>query len=99
MVADDLTLTFASTDGNADIVIDGHGMSDDIELTNCDMLSPGILQFYCGDLDMPADINSLVRVSSGNYIYEGYIKRLHMKYAREESVQYHFFVKSITPCS
>lgn len=99
LMASDLTLRFASSEGNANIMINNIGMSDDLALEDCKMLTAGELQFTCGDLRIPNDVNSLIRVKSKDYIYEGYIRQVSFTLARPEAVEYTIMIKTKTPCS
>lgn len=94
-----LDLTFASTEGNADIVINGTGISDDLPLEDCEMLTPGELKFTTNDLTEPVDLNSYIRVKTDDYIYGGYIREINIKYARPEAAEYKIMISSKTPCS
>ncbi len=98
LMADSMNLEFASSEGNTDIVVDGFGMSENIELSDCEMLSAGILKFTIAEAVIPDDLNSLIRVHSDGYVYEGFIKDVTMKYAREESVEYQLYVKTKYQC-
>lgn len=93
-----LTLKYASSKGNADIIIDGLKVSSDIELENCDMLSAGILSFTTDDMNIPEDKNTLIQISNGGYKYFGYIEEVAIRLARPQSVQYKLIVKSKEIC-
>ncbi len=97
LMAKEMTLAFASTEGNGNITIDGVGMSDDL-LLDTDMLTAGELKFVCADQRMPKDMNCLIRVKSKKFIYEGYIREATFMLARPEAVEYVIMVKSQTPC-
>lgn len=97
-MAPSMLLTFASSDGNSDIIIDGMGMSDNLALEDCEMLTAGELKFTCGDLTMPEDANCLIRVKSSDFIYEGFIKQVSYTLARPEAVDYTILIKSKIPC-
>lgn len=99
LMAKDMTLVFASADGDGSVVIDGQCLSGNVVLEDCEMLTAGVLKFTCPELSVPQDINSLIRVRAPEYIYDGYISEITMKYAREEAVEYKLLVKSKTPCA
>lgn len=98
LMAYNLTLKFASTEGNADITINGLGMSDDLTLEDCEMLTAGELTFSCADQRMPRDLNSLIRVKSNDFIYTGFIREVSFMLARPETVDYTIMIKTKTPC-
>lgn len=93
-----MVLKYASTIGNAEITIDGIGMSDDLTLEDCDMLTAGELKFTCADQSMPEDMNCLVRVRSNDFLYEGFIREVSFMLARPETVEYTIMIKSKKPC-
>lgn len=99
LMAHDMTLHFASTEGNANIVINNMSISDDLDLEDCEMLTAGELKFTCGDLRIPEDVNSLIRVKSKDYIYEGFIRQVSFAFARPEAVEYTIMIKWKIPCS
>lgn len=98
LMATSMELAFASTEGNGAIVIDGNGMSDDQPLEDCEMLTAGELTFSCSDITMPDDRNSLIRVKSADYVYEGFIRQATFNIARPEAVDYTIMIKSKLPC-
>ena len=97
MSAPEVTLKYASTEGNADIVIDGTGISEDLKLQRSGLTS-GILKFSCSELSVPDNLNSIVRVANNGYEYEGFIKELSINFAKERAVEYQILVSKITPC-
>lgn len=99
MMAYSMVLQYASTEGNANIVIDGIGMSDDLRLEDCGMLTAGELKFYCADQSIPKDMNCLIQVKSPDFIYEGFIRQVGFMLARPEVVEYTIMIKTKTPCS
>lgn len=99
LMAYSMVLKFASTEGNSNIVIDGVGMSDDLWLEDCEMLTAGELKFTCSDQSIPKDMNCLIRVKSKDFIYEGYIRQVSFMLARPETVEYTIMIKTKTPCS
>lgn len=99
IMAPSLVLNFASTEGNGSIVIDGIGMSDDLWLEDCEMLTAGQLKFTSGELNLPKDMNCLIRVKSNDYIYEGFIRQISFALERPEAVEYTIMIKTKTPCS
>ena len=91
-----LTLTFASTDGNGDIKIDGVSVRSDISLTN-PLFTKGELTFKSGDVNFPSDANALMEVIDNGVLYRGFLKEVDIKYARAETAKYKLIVKDIVP--
>ncbi len=99
LMAYSMVLKFASTEGNGNIKINGIGMSDDLWLEDCEMLTAGELKFTCSDQRIPKDKNCLIRVKSKDFIYEGFIRQVSFMLARPETVEYTIMIKTKTPCS
>lgn len=89
-----LTLTFASTDGNGDIKIDGVSVSTNISLTK-PLFTKGELSFKSGDVYFPRDVNSLIEVVDKGVTYRGFLTSVEIQYAHEESAKYKLIVKDI----
>lgn len=94
MMAERLTLHFASTEGNASASVGGEQMSADIELSE-PLMTPGTLQLATNDDEPPADLGSLVRVEFDGIAYSGYISEIEMKFAKQEAFEYKLLVKTI----
>lgn len=93
--SDMLTLKFASSTGNSDIVIDGISMSSDITIDK-PLATAGTIEFTTGDIEVRGDENELIEVvSEDGILYRGYIKEADLKYAREEAAKYKLIVKDI----
>lgn len=99
LMAYSMVLSFASTEGNSNIVIDNIGMSEDLWLEDCEMLTAGELKFTCANQQIPKDLNCLIRVKSKDFIYEGFIRQVSFMLARPETVEYTIMIKTKTPCS
>jgi len=99
LMAYSMGLKFASTEGNGNIIIDGVGMSDDLWLEDCEMLTAGELKFTCDNLRIPKDTNCLIRVKSNDFIYDGFIRQVSFMLARPEAVEYTIMIKTKIPCS
>ncbi|MBP3536286.1 MAG: hypothetical protein J6J93_01965, partial [Muribaculaceae bacterium] len=89
-----LTLAFASSDGNSDIVIGTQAMSADIVLSS-PLLTCGELQFSCRGIDGSFNPDALYEVESGGVTYRGFVQEVSFKYAKAESVKYKLIVKEI----
>lgn len=95
--ADMMTLKFASSTGNSDIVIDSVSMSSDITIDN-PLATAGTIEFTTDDIEIHGDVNVLIEiVSEDGIIYRGFIKEADFKYAREEAAKYKLIVKDIEP--
>ncbi len=99
IMAYSMGLKFASTEGNANIIIDNIGMSEDLTLEDNEMLTAGELSFVCGNLGLPEDVNCIIRVKLHDFIYEGYIRQVSFVLARPEAVEYTIMIKNKIPCS
>ena len=99
IMANSLHLAFASTEGNANILIDNERISDDLWLEDCEMLTPGELKFTSDSLMLPGDANSIFRVRTNDYIYLGYLKEVSFKYGKPERAEYKIMIKHKQPCS
>ena len=94
MQAKELHLTFASSEGNSTIEIDGVPMSSDIELSN-PLVTCGVVKFTTDDVDEPVEANSLIEIESGGIVYRGFLQEAIFKYANNEAVKYKLIVKDI----
>lgn len=92
--ADELMLTFASSTGNSEIVIDGMAMNSNIVL-DTPIATCGNIDFNTDDVDDIADVNELVEVEDDGITYLGYLKEVDVKYAKAETANYKLIVKSI----
>lgn len=91
--ADNLLLSFASTTGNANAVIGGESVIEDVQLGQS-FATNGIIEFATDEIeDVP--VNRLVEVTNDGITYQGYLKEVDVKYAREEAAKYKLIVKSI----
>lgn len=93
-MAEQLTLQFASSDGNSNIVIDGVKVTDNIQLYNR-LFSLGSLSFLTDFIDEPASDNDLVEIENNGIVYRGFIEEATFKYAINEAVKYKLIVKDI----
>ena len=89
-----LTLKFASSEGNSDIIIDGENIAKDIILTE-NLFTAGEVNFTTDDMDIPNDWNTLVRISNMGTVYTGYIKKAEMKLGKQYGIEYTLIVKSV----
>ena len=91
-----LALSFASSKGNSEIVIDGQAISDNIVL-NTPLCTPTELEFYTSNLDAP-DAYCLYEVVSDGINYQGYLLEAEEYYAREASAKYKLIIKNMELC-
>ena len=98
MMADRLELVFTSSDGNSDVVIGDNKMSDSLNLENLRMLTSGLLKFKTDDVEIPKDLNSIIRINTSKCIYTGFIKKVEVRYSRQTSAEYTLLVKSKELC-
>ena len=95
--ADTLTLKFASSTGNSNIVIEGESMSGDIVL-DTPLATSGCIEFSTDEVDDIAHVDELIEVvDDEGMVYLGYLKEVDVKYARTEASQYKLIVKQIEP--
>lgn len=97
MQADILDLTFASSDGNSDIVIDGMPVSADIRI-DTPLCTCGEVSFSTDDINDIQDTGELIEITDNGLIYRGFLKELDLKYARTEAAKYKLIVKEVVPC-
>lgn len=88
-----LTLRFASSEGNSDIIIDNVPMSSDIVIDN-PLFTAGKVSFTTGDVSIP-DGNSLICVRANGITYKGFLSYVTLQYARMEAAQYDLIVKEV----
>lgn len=98
LMTDNMILSFASSEGNSEITVGGMQMNENLALDDCEMLSAGELTFTCEDVEMPADINSLIKVRTEDFIYRGFIKDVSRRYANPEAIEMTIMIKDKTPC-
>lgn len=89
-----MTLQFASSDGNTDVIVDGIAGNSDIQL-DAQLFTAGVIEFTTGDVDTPIDANALYKISVDGVTYTGYFMEATFRYSKEEAVKYQLIVKSI----
>lgn len=89
-----LHLSFASSEGNSGIVIDGVSVTADIDISE-PLMTCGLLTFTTDDLEEPAGTGDLIEVESGGVTYRGFLQEATFKYANNEAVEYTIIVKDI----
>lgn len=87
------SLRFTSSDGNADVVIDGVGETD-LFVCSERLFTVGMLSFKSLSAeDIPA--SSLIQLSKDGRTYIGYMNEKSCKYGRYDGVKYELLIKSI----
>lgn len=94
MQSSSLTLEFASSDGNSNIIIDERPMSSDIVISD-PLMTCGTLDFSCVDVDDKIALNDIIEVHSNGITYRGFLKEVSFKYAKAETVKYKLIVKEV----
>ena len=93
-----LNLTFASSTGNSDVVIDGTAVSSDIVLDS-PFATSGVLEFTTGEVDDITGIDELIEVvDTDGTIYRGFLMEADLCYTKTEAAKYKLIVKDIVPC-
>ncbi len=95
--AGELELTFASSTGNSDIVIDGESMTSDLTLSS-PVATCGLLEFETATAFDENCEGKLIEVSDGSFVYRGFLKEVDTMYARAETTKCKIIVKEVSPC-
>lgn len=95
-MAPDVTLQFASSDGNSDIVIDGVKTTANITLGSR-LFAESELEFTATDLEQSIDFSKLIKVVKNGLVYSGFLKETEFCYSRPSEVKYTLIVKDIQP--
>lgn len=93
-VKKDVTLKFASFDGNTKVKVDGIAGNEDIPLTS-QLFTAGEIEFTTGDVGTPIDPTALYEVEQNGITYRGYIRDVDIKYAKTEAMKFKLIVKDI----
>lgn len=89
-----LTLEFASSTGNSEIMINGIKQSDDLPIHER-LVTCGRLSFTTDKIDNPVENNEIIEIKNGGLTYRGFVEEATFKYANNEAVQYKIIVKDI----
>lgn len=82
-----VTLTMTSSDGNNELV--------NVTVANA-LFTAGELEFSTEDTVLPTELNALVRVTDGSFIYTGYIKEAKARLGKINGIEYKLIVKQVT---
>lgn len=94
MQSANLHLKFASSDGNSEIVVDGIGISSDIDLST-PLITSGVVEFSTDDVDEPASFDDIVEFESNGVVYRGFVLEAKFRYGKVEAADYKLIVKEI----
>ncbi len=98
-IQDDVVhLTFASSTGNSDIIIDDVPVSSDITL-DTPLATCASIRFNTDQISDYLDFDELIEVRDGGLIYRGFIRDLDLNFPTNESSDFQLIVKEIEPCS
>ena len=93
--ADEMTLKFASSTGNSEIVIDGEPMSADIILDR-PLATAGWIEFTTDEVDYITNVEDLVEITDEEGMgYRGFLKEVDVKYAKTEASKFKLIIKDI----
>lgn len=88
-------LSYSSSDGNSDVVVNGIGMKDDFNVES-GIITCGDVSFTTYNEDIPPTDDETIKILKDDLVYEGYIKEVSSTVERNEGVKYDLFVRSIT---
>lgn len=88
-------LSYSSSDGNSDVVVNGIGMKDDFNVES-GIITCGDVSFTTYDEEIPPTDDDTIKILKDGLVYEGYIKEVSSVVERNEGVKYDLFVRSIT---
>ena len=88
-------LSYSSSDGNSDVVVNGIGMKDDFNVES-GIITCGDVSFTTYDENIPLTDDETIKILKDGLVYEGYIKEVSRVIERFAGVKYDLFVRSIT---
>lgn len=88
-------LSYSSSDGNSDVVVNDIGMKDDFNVES-GIITCGDVSFTTYNEDIPPTDDETIKILKDDLVYEGYIKEVSSTVERNEGVKYDLFVRSIT---
>lgn len=77
-------LSYASSEGNTAVKINGEAENRDISITGGKFLANEI-EVETSDIDMPSDMTGIVQFERGGEVYQGYYKSADFSYTRTKS--------------
>lgn len=87
-------LTFASSDGNSEVIINGVKENGNIDIGD-GLFTVGVLSVTTDDDALPSEIEGLIKTEYGGNTYLGYMNDASCKYGQYDGVKYKLLVKSI----
>lgn len=93
-------LSFASSGGNHDVVIEGIGVGADLAVVTevgGHLFLPAHLNIKTSDIDIPEKWDGYVAVEAGGYRYEGYLDDVTFGFGKDKPASYDLILKKITP--
>lgn len=86
-------LTFASSDGNSDVDIDGMGESRDIILSKR-MFTVAEVEFETSDVELPEDLTGIVEFEHQGKVIQGYYQQADYNFTKSQSSKVTLIVKN-----
>lgn len=86
-------LTFASSDGNSDVCIDGMGESRDIILSKR-MFTVAEVEFETSDVELPEDLTGIVELEYQGKVVQGYYQQADYNFTKSQSSKVTLIVKN-----
>lgn len=87
-------LTFASSDGNSDVGIDGMGESRDIILSKR-MFTVAEVEFETSDVELPEDLTGIVELEYQGKVVQGYYQQADYNFTKSQSSKVTLIVKNL----
>ncbi len=87
-------LTFASSDGNSDVGIDGMGESRDIILSKR-MFTVAEVEFETSDVELPEDLTGIVELKYQDKVVQGYYQQADYNFTKSQSSKVTLIVKNL----
>lgn len=87
-------LTFASSDGNSDVGIDGMGESRDIILSKR-MFTVAEVEFETSDVELPEDLTGIVELEYQGKVVQGYYQQADYNFTKSQSSKVTLTVKNL----
>lgn len=87
-------LTFASSDGNSDVGIDGMGESRDIILSKR-MFTVAEVEFETSDVELPEDLTGIVEMEYQGKVVQGYYQQADYNFTKSQSSKVTLIVKNL----
>lgn len=86
-------LTFASSDGNSDIIIDGKKMNADVKITDR-ILTCGDISIKTNNVVLPTDWEGIICFEWEDYLFRCFLKSVDANFSRNEAFEYNLMEES-----